>query len=47
MFTGIISDIGEVVELSRMGDIARLVVDSGYDAEGVALGASISNAGFA
>ena len=45
MFTGIVSDVGEVVEMSRQGDIARLVVDCGYDASGVALGASIANAG--
>jgi riboflavin synthase len=45
MFTGIISDVGQVVEMSRNGDIARLVVDSGYDAEGIALGASIANSG--
>ena len=45
MFTGIISDVGQVVEMSRTGDIARLVVDCAYDAAGVALGASVSNAG--
>ena len=45
MFTGIISDVGEVVELTRRGDLARLVVDSRYDASGVALGASVANAG--
>ena len=45
MFTGIISDVGQVVEMSRSGDIARLVVDSHYSSEGIALGASIANSG--
>jgi riboflavin synthase len=45
MFTGIISDVGKVVEFSRNGEIARLVVDSSYEAGGVALGASVANAG--
>jgi riboflavin synthase len=45
MFTGIVSDVGEVAEMSREGDIARFVVDCAYDASGVALGASIANAG--
>jgi riboflavin synthase len=45
MFTGIISDVGEVAEISREGEIARLVVDCAYEARGIALGASIANAG--
>ncbi len=45
MFTGIISDVGEVVEMTRTGDIARFVVDCSYDASGIALGASVANAG--
>jgi riboflavin synthase len=45
MFTGIISDVGDVVEMARRGDIARLVVDAGYAAEGLALGASVANSG--
>ncbi|MDE3176051.1 MAG: riboflavin synthase [Pseudomonadota bacterium] len=45
MFTGIVSDIGQVIEMSRKGDIARLVVDCAYDAAGLALGASVANAG--
>jgi riboflavin synthase len=45
MFTGIVSDVGEVAEMSREGDIARFVVDCAYDASGIALGASIANAG--
>ena len=45
MFTGIVSDVGQVIEMSRAGDIARLVVDSHYDATGIALGASVANSG--
>ena len=45
MFTGIISDVGEVVEMFRNGDIARLSVDSSYPAGDIAVGASIANAG--
>ena len=45
MFTGIVSDVGQVIEMTRKGDIARLVVDSGYDPAGFALGASVANAG--
>ena len=45
MFTGIITDVGEVVGMERAGDIARLVIDCGYDPQTVAIGASIANAG--
>ncbi len=45
MFTGIISDIGQCVEMSRKGDIARMVVDCAYEADGIAVGASIANSG--
>ncbi len=45
MFTGIISDVGEVVEVSPHGDLRRLVVASGYDPTSIALGASICNSG--
>jgi riboflavin synthase len=45
MFTGIISDVGDVIEMTRQGDLARLVVDCRYPAEGVALGASVANNG--
>jgi riboflavin synthase len=45
MFTGIVSDVGEVVEMSKDGHIARLVVECHYPAASVALGASVSNSG--
>jgi riboflavin synthase len=45
MFTGIISAVGEVSEMSKNGHIARLVVECSYPAASVALGASVANAG--
>lgn len=45
MFTGIVSGIGEVVSAEPDGSVVRLVVASGYDPEGIALGASIACSG--
>jgi len=45
VFTGIITDVGQVVGMERAGDIARLVIDCLYDPQTVAIGASVSNAG--
>ena len=45
MFTGIISDVGQVVEITREGDLARLTIDSAFIYETLAIGASIANAG--
>ena len=45
MFTGIVSDVGQVIEMTPHGELRRLVVASGYDPASVALGASIANAG--
>jgi riboflavin synthase len=49
MFTGIITDIGEVLEITRgtggeWGD-TRIKVASSYDPDGIDIGASISHAG--
>jgi riboflavin synthase len=44
MFTGIITDIGTVRSVSRQGDL-RVVIDTGKDLAGVALGASIACSG--
>ena len=41
MFTGIITDIGEVAEIEQRGD-TRLRLFTGYDVAGIALGASIA-----
>lgn len=45
MFTGIISDVGDVIEMTPVGERARLVVASAYDPTSVDIGASIANAG--
>jgi riboflavin synthase len=44
MFTGIITDIGEVVAVERLGD-TRFNIASHYEPEGIAIGASIACAG--
>jgi len=41
MFTGIITDIGRVLELEQRGDL-RARVGTGYDVAGIDIGASIS-----
>ncbi len=45
MFTGIISDVGEVIEIKSIGELSRLSIVSAYDARTIPLGASIANAG--
>jgi riboflavin synthase len=45
MFTGIISDIGQIIDITPTGDLSRLRVASAYDARTIALGASIANSG--
>ena len=45
MFTGIVSDVGEVIDIVRLGKRDRLTVASCYDPKTIALGASIANAG--
>jgi riboflavin synthase len=46
VFTGIVSDIGEILEISEEGEgLRRLTVACGYDPETVALGASIACSG--
>ena len=44
MFTGIITDLGEIVEREQRGDL-RLRVRTGYDLSTVAMGASIACSG--
>ena len=44
MFTGIITDIGTIRTHEQRGDL-RLVIESGYDMETVAIGASIACSG--
>lgn len=44
MFTGIITDIGHIRSIEHRGDL-HLTISSGYDMEGVAIGASIACSG--
>jgi len=45
MFTGIISDVGEILAITPQGARSRLVLASAYDPDSIALGASISISG--
>ena len=45
MFTGIISDVGEIFEMMPIGERLRLTIASAYDAASINVGASIANAG--
>lgn len=45
MFTGIVTDVGIVRGVERRDGLVRLRVDSRYDAQGVAIGASIAHDG--
>ncbi|MFT4090873.1 MAG: riboflavin synthase [Asticcacaulis sp.] len=45
MFTGIITDVGEVVSIVRHSGGARFEVKSAYDLNGIDIGASIAHAG--
>jgi riboflavin synthase len=45
MFTGIISDVGQIIDITPLGELSRLRIASAYDAKAIALGASIANSG--
>ena len=45
MFTGIITDIGEIVSLEDHGSAKRIAIACGYPLDSIAIGASIANAG--
>lgn len=45
MFTGIVSDVGRVAAVTIRDDVRRVSVESTYDAESIAVGASIGCAG--
>lgn len=45
MFTGIITDIGELVAIEAMGDTRRLAIACAYDRQSIPIGASIANSG--
>ena len=45
MFTGIVTDVGEVVAMTPRGELHRLRIACSYDPDGIALGASIACSG--
>lgn len=45
MFTGIISDVGTVEAVQRRNDVNRITIDSAYDPQTIAIGASIACSG--
>lgn len=45
MFTGIVTDIGELLTTDPHGDLRRLRIACGYDADTIEIGASIACAG--
>ncbi len=45
MFTGIVSDVGEVLDRQSLGERDRLSIASAFDPASIALGASVANAG--
>jgi len=45
MFTGIVTDLGEVLSVEPRGDLRRLRIGCGYEADSIALGASIAHSG--
>ncbi|MFZ3180521.1 MAG: riboflavin synthase [Methylocystis silviterrae] len=45
MFTGIVTDVGEVIAMTPRGELRRLRIACSYDSDGIALGASIACSG--
>ncbi|MGQ3675738.1 riboflavin synthase [Xanthobacter sp. TB0139] len=45
MFTGIITDVGDLVSVDAHGEVKTLTIATDYEAAGIALGASIACAG--
>ena len=45
MFTGIVTDVGTVAQVSPLPQGVRLRIDTAYDPASIAIGASISCAG--
>ncbi len=45
MFTGLISDVGEVLSVEKRGELTRLRIACNYEAASIALGASIACSG--
>jgi len=45
MFTGIVSDVGQIIRAAEEGEIRRVSIASSYDPASIAIGASINCAG--
>ena len=45
MFTGIVSDVGQIIDIAQSGDLRRLRMATAYDANAISVGASIANSG--
>lgn len=45
MFTGIVSDVGELMEVASHGEVRRLTIATAYDATTIDIGASIACSG--
>jgi riboflavin synthase len=45
MFTGLVSDVGEIRQVDNLGHLRRLIVDCRYDSATIEIGASIAHAG--
>jgi riboflavin synthase len=45
MFTGIVTDVGRVTEVTPQNEIRRITIESAYDPETIAIGASIACGG--
>jgi riboflavin synthase len=45
MFTGIISDVGQIIDIQPSGELNRIRIESAYGSEAIAIGASIANSG--
>ncbi len=45
MFTGLVSDVGEIISVEKRGKLTRLRIACNYDAASIALGASIACCG--
>jgi riboflavin synthase len=45
MFTGIISDVGKIIDITEVGELRRLRIASAYDSGTITIGASVANSG--
>ena len=45
MFTGIISDVGQIIDITVVGELRRLRIASAYDSGTITIGASVANSG--